>query len=189
MKKLFGILMMFAVISCAVSCKPDDPVVEDPENMTALKTAYTIGAEGGSLELQVSTNVNFTVSCPDSWVKCSTTKAMETKTVVVTVEPNASTESRTTTVTVKGNEKQLDIKITQEGAAPAEPDVLEAGTTTYSVPAEGGEVNVAVTTNVEMTVTTDSGWIKYTSTKAASQKTVCFTVEANPVYAARSGKA
>ncbi|MBP9986667.1 MAG: BACON domain-containing protein, partial [Bacteroidales bacterium] len=112
MKKLLSILMMSAVIACAVSCKPDDPVKPvDPENMSALKTAYTIGAEGGSLELQVSANVDFTVTCADPWVKYSTTKAMETKTVVVTVEPNTSTESRTTTVTVKGTEKQLEIKI------------------------------------------------------------------------------
>ena len=59
MKKLFNIFMMVAVIACAVGCgDPKDPVNPvDPESLNAVKTAYTIGAEGGSLELQVSANI------------------------------------------------------------------------------------------------------------------------------------
>ena len=132
MKRLLNILMMFAVIACTVSCKPSDDPVAEQESLNGIKTAYTIGAEGGSLEMQVSANVDFTVTPADSWVKYTTTKSVETKTIVVTVEPNTSTDSRSTKVTVKGKEKQIEITITQEGAAPAEPDVLEAGTTTYS---------------------------------------------------------
>ena len=183
---------MVAAIVCAVSCgDPNDPTVVDPESISTVKTSYIIGSEGGRLEVSVLTNVDITVECAEPWVECVVTKAAENKTVKVTVQENTSTDRRSAKITVKGKEKSIEITLVQDGAEPepVEPDVLEAGTTAYSVPAEGGEINVAVTTNVDMTVTTDSSWIKYTSTKAASQKTVCFTVEANTAYEARTGKA
>ena len=105
------------------------------------------------------------------------------------MEANTLAASRTAKVVVKGTQKTVELTITQEGATPPEPDVLEAGTTVYNIPADGQTVDVAVTTNVEMSVSVNQNWVKYVATKAASKKTVQFTVEANPGYDERVAKA
>ncbi len=246
---------MVAAIVCAVSCgDPEGPAVVDPESISTVKTSYTIGAEGGQLEVSVLTTVDITVECAEPWVECVVTKAAENRTVKVTVQENTSTDRRSAKITVKGKEKSIEITLVQDGAVPvspvepdepdtpdnpdtpSEPDVpdtpddpdepdvpdtpdtpdvpdnpdvpdepdvpdtpdtpvepveepvLTVGQATYEVPAEGQDIVVEITTNIDYSVTCDEAWITKVATKTSRVDRLTFTVAPNTVEKSRSAQ-
>ena len=192
MKKLFAILSVMAVFFLT-SCKDPQNVEEPVLKFDKAQTTYSIGAEGGSLEVTVSTNLDITPSSNVAWIECTQTKAVEKKTLSIKVQENKDYEPRTGVVTVKGGEKTIEITVEQAAAEkpvePEDPDELTADKTEYHVGAEGGKVEVTVNTNVDVTATPAESWVKYSSTKAAAApKTLVFDVEVNTEVAARTCK-
>ncbi len=187
MKRFFSLLTVIAVLfllSCNEKQPKEDPVLE------AIKTEYSVDAQGGVIKVDITTNLDITTTSNVAWIECMQTKTLEHKTVSINVQANSAYEPRTGSVTVKGGEKTLEITVRQDAAEkPADPDELTADKTEYHIGAEGGTVEVTVSTNVEVTATPDVLWVKSAGTKAAaSSRTLLFDVEANQDIAARSCK-
>ncbi|MGN0257473.1 MAG: M64 family metallopeptidase [Bacteroides sp.] len=71
--------------------------------------------EGGRLQFVINTNVEFQVTCSESWIKAaSSTRALEEKTLSFDVEPNEVTDSREATITITSGALKQEVKVTQK---------------------------------------------------------------------------
>lgn len=83
------------------------------------KNEYSVKAEGETIQVEVSSNVNVEMAIPDDcdWIKEETTKAVSTNTFYLNVLENTSLESRTAKVVFKNAENGLaeEVTINQTG--------------------------------------------------------------------------
>ena len=142
---------------------------------------FTIGAEGGELEIEVSTNIDYTVSIPEeaqSWITLAETRALRNETVVLQIAANESTEPRTAVVelTDESGESLRSITIAQE-----ETKVLDVAETNFTIGAKGGNLEIKVNTNIDYTVSIPEavqGWITHTETRSLRNETVVLQIAA-----------
>ena len=107
--------------------------------------------------ISVTSNVDWTVSCPDTWVTVSPAAGTGNGTFKITVTANDKFEARSSTVTVKAGDKTASVRVSQLSLTPSilvSPATLEAD-------AAGGNVSVDVTSNAPWTISVPSGidWI------------------------------
>ena len=169
-KKLFPLIALLSAL-LLWGC-PNKPAEEDPV-LTPTQTSFNIGAEGGDITINFSTNQSYTVKPSESWVTVTTkTKAVESKSVVVKVAANTSVESRKANVVIDGGKVNATIVINQSGVDPK----IDIATTSYPVGAEGGTINVDVESNVEYEVSVNADWIE---SKGKNMGIEVFEVSAN----------
>lgn len=172
MKRFFSLLTVLAVIllsSCNEKQPKEDPVLE------AIKTEYSVDAQGGVIKVDITTNLDITPTSNVDWIECMQTKTLEHKTISINVQANVACEPRTGSVTVKGGDKSLEITISQDGEEVA----LSAAESAYQLPAEGGDITVKVTTNIDYTVSCDADWISRVETKTSRTDVITFTAAPN----------
>ena len=148
--------------------------------------SYNLTSGARSIEVEVQSNVEYTVSISTDWIKQIGTRGLVSGTLAFSIEENPSNNDREGLITVKaleGNVKDQVISIIQAGK-----DALIVKDASFDMPYGGGAVEVKVDANVEFDVKTDSEWIHYVQTKAMSSSTVCLSVDENPTYDAREGK-
>lgn len=140
----------------------------------------------GSLEktVSVTSNYDWTVSCPDAWVTVSPASGTGNGSFKITAAENKTFETRSATVTVKANDKTATVKVSQLALTPSilvSPATLEVG-------AEGGAVSVDITSNAPWTITVpaDGNWAAPDATSGEGSKKVTFTVAPNENFEARS---
>ena len=150
-----------------------------------------IEAEGGTYEVEIQYNTDFTVeveSAAKSWITFVQTKALTSGRLVFVFEENTGTDPRTGKVTVKdknGKVAPLTLTFVQQ-----EKKVIEVGEVT-EIAAEGGTYEVDIRYNTDYTVEVESAvqsWIKFVQTKALTDGRLVFVFEANDSAASRSGK-
>ena len=134
--------------------------------------------------ISVTSNVDWTVSCPDAWVTVSPAAGTGNGTFKISVTANDKFEARSSTVTVKAGDKTASVRVSQLSLTPSilvSPATLEAD-------AAGGTVSADVTSNAPWTVSVPSGidWITPDATAGEGSKKVTFTVAANAGFEARS---
>lgn len=105
---------MFA-IAATVACDPVEPEVTPELNVN--KTEASVAAEGGSVAVQVTANVDWTAAADKDWVSVDPASGKGNATVTLTVAPNETEEARTANVTVKADKLSKTVKITQAGKA------------------------------------------------------------------------
>ena len=141
-----------------------------------------VPASGGSVEIQVQYNTDYTVeveASAQSWIKFIKTKSLSSGKLEFEISANEGDE-RSGRVTVKDNSGKaspVSVTITQEGEA----KVLVVGNAA-TVPAEGATVEVEVQYNVEYAVEVEESaksWIHYVETKAVQSGKLVFKVDAN----------
>ena len=160
---------------------PDNPtpVDTDPVLEAISATEYPeIGSEGGEFTIKCKSDAEKVEARSNvSWITVTPgTRAVTTKTITIVVQANTTPDSRNGKVTVTAGKSTLEFNIKQAGVTPE----INVAITEYPVPAEGGTVNVNVTSNVSYHVDIDVDWIK--------QEGDAFIVEANDVESERSGK-
>ena len=111
---------MLAVAALA-SCKQDEPVVTPELDLN--KTAATVAAEGGAVEFEVTSNVDWTADADQDWVSVDPQTGNGKAKVKATVTPNEAEDARTATITVKADKLTKTLKITQAGKKADEPVV------------------------------------------------------------------
>ncbi len=146
------------------------------------QTSLTFDATGGSQNLNVNANVNVTATPSESWVTVSPASAQSGQTVMaVSAAAYDGTTPRSATVTFAGGDAQsVTVSITQNPAAYITPNPAS-----IAAPAEGTEVTVNVTSNVNWTATASEAWV--TVSPASGQNAdIKVTVAANTEPATRS---
>lgn len=147
---------------------------------------YEFDAEGSDLSIDVTSNFGVTVSVPDtcSWIKIVGTKALATKTWQFVVEENETTAERSGVIVFSnaslGIKEQVVIRQRQQNAVIVSEKYFE-------IPAEGGQVEVQVSHNIEYWIHISKGWIHQMETKSMTTDVLHFAVDANDDLYAREG--
>ncbi|MCL2727098.1 MAG: hypothetical protein FWD56_01790, partial [Bacteroidales bacterium] len=163
-----------------VSQKGEAPVIGLKEK------SASIGAVGGEVVAEVSTNVELEVYINALWVTESPlSRTVTTGRRYFVVGPNTDLESRTARVTFRQKNGQLseEFTITQAGETPS----IELAKTAVVIEAEGGLSSVDVYSNIEWEANPSRDWIKIVETKAIETKTCIFSVDPNPRAETRVG--
>lgn len=202
-KHLFLLLASAAFV--ALSCeknnenKPEEKDTTPVPEISVITTAFpSIADAGGTLEVTISSNVDWTVSIPETadWLSANPASgaAGEEITITFTATANEGYDKRTATVTVGGENKkgsdseEFTISQKQKDALILSDDVIEVG---Y----EGGTINVVLQANSDISyaIAEDAkSWIvpvqpNAAPTKALVESTISFSVHANTVKEAREG--
>lgn len=162
--------------------------VKQPANLgIVLPTkSYDLASDARSIEVEVQSNVQYSVAISGSWIKQTGTKGLVTDKLTFSVEENASYDARSATITIKPQNATVQEQVIS--VKQAQKDALIIDKTTYDMPYGGGGIEVKVESNVSFDVTPSVDWIHHVSTKALSNSTVSLTVDENTTYSAREGK-
>ena len=150
------------------------------------KSEYVIGSEGGSVAVEVKSNVDVSVELPSDveWLSESTTRAMSTNTYYFDVAENTGYDQRSATIvfTSKADNLTEEVTITQ-----TQKDVIVLAKSEYEFDVDGGELDFEILTNVDVTVKTSATWIKQATTRALDCKMLFFDIAANDAQEDREG--
>lgn len=102
---------------------PEDESVADTVTIRQLQkdaivlaqNEYIMEAEGGTIEIKVDANVEYTVTTSDNWVKQITTRTLSTETLRFTITANESENQRAGSITLTGGDITKIIAIRQAG--------------------------------------------------------------------------
>lgn len=155
--------------------------------LTLNKSSENVPAEGATFTFSVSSNADWTVALLKDckWMTADPRTGEGNGSVTVTVEANTAPEAREADIVVRttsgGVEQHLLVK--QEAAAPK----LTLDKTAETVPADGGSVSVAVSSNTSWKVELPSGcdWISASPKSGEGDGTVTLMVVANTAQAVR----
>ena len=144
-----------------------------------LVRSVDVGAEGGTVTVNVVTNVEYYCEVMEDWVREVETKSAEAKPAetyahTFVVDPNPSEEERSAVISFCGNQNCIPFTITQEGVEVEY--ALNVDKENISVEYTGTEtpITVNVTSNVEWQVVSDADWC--TVSTAAGSGDGSFTV-------------
>ena len=80
------------------------------------KTEYTMTSEGGTLEIKINSNVDFTTEISTDWIKQTTvSRGLECKQLYFTIDENTAEEEREGTITFIHGELKQTIIVKQHG--------------------------------------------------------------------------
>lgn len=168
------------------SIKQTVAVLQAQKNSLVItETQKTLGPAGGSFDVVIKANVEFTVEGPGvSWIHKVDTKAMTTTTLHYTVDANTTYESRSAEIKVTSAVagKSETVYITQ-----AQKDAIVLGQSYYNIPSEGDSFSVSVGHNVEFTTDIDVSWISAVTTKSYTTDILTFEVDENTTESSREG--
>lgn len=87
----------------------EDPVLTVDENQQQV----SVGAEAGTFEVTVQSNVDYKVSSSAAWLRHTGTKAVTSKTLSFSYDANDGAQERSATVTVSAGDLSRQITVTQ----------------------------------------------------------------------------
>lgn len=137
-----------------------DPVLQLSAHETSL------GAGGGSAQLTVQTNREWTATPDSDWIVATPDKGIAGNiTVTLTVAENPDTQPRTGTVTFKADNLTEIFTISQYAQKPA---AISLSSDAFVFGAEGGMNTLKVTANVDWNASTEDNWLEITPTEGIS---------------------
>ena len=176
LKALTAFVAGLLVLACTPTVIPELSLSDLAANFDA----------SGSLEksISVTSNVDWTVSCPDAWVTVSPTSGTGNGSFKITVTENDKFEVRSSTVTVKAGDKTASVRVSQLSLSPS----ILVNPTTLDVDAVGGTADVDITANSPWTVSVpeDCGWITAEPASGEGNAKVTLTVAASDIRVARN---
>ncbi len=177
-----GTCLPFNVSQAAAEEEPEP----EPDPVFGLsKSEAEVGAEGGTVDVTVTANIEYEYTINVDWITEVTTRNTTDRTHVFEVAPNTESESRTATISFCGNETCHPFVITQ---AAAETEVyLDVDNVSISVAAEGtaSPVTVNVTSNLPWNVASDAAWCEVSPSSGENDGSFDITVSENVSYDSR----
>lgn len=189
MKRIYLSFLIAIVTVFAVACSDSEPSDGSQSTFSIdealLQQDFT--KEQMSVSLPITTNLEssaWSVTSDQPWCLVTKGTASSTPSIKIVVYASEEADVRTATISVKSNLKNYTIEVRQLGYGPAilVKDII-------SVEAEGGPLQITVTSNVEYTVqqSEGSGWISASPvTRALTDKNYDYRVAANATYEART---
>lgn len=156
------------------------------KGLIAPEKSYILSSDASSIEVEVQSNIDYSVYISVDWIKQVGTKGLVSSKLSFSIEENISTDGREGQITMKaldGSVPDQVINVTQ-----AAKDAIIVKDTSFDMPYGGGAVEIKVEANVEFDVKPGSDWIHYVQTKAMSTSTICLSVYENQAYSSREGK-
>ena len=174
--------------------KPDPPTEQVvPAKVTLNETSVSLTGEGSKVVTFTSaTDWKAAVaSGGSSWLTVSPTSGSAgTTSVTVKAKANPTYDDRETTFTITGTGKDGSTSTGTVHVTQAATLGMVVEQKAFEVPAAGGTVTVRVKANTDYTYTIDASgqsWITETTTRALTEYTHTFKVDANDQYDSRQG--
>ena len=148
------------------------------------ESKYEVAAEATTIEIKISTNVEYTVECSADWLtQAEATRALEEKTIVINVAENTEYDNREGIVTIKSELGSDKVKVIQE-----QKRAVVLGETTFDVEAEASVIEVPLKRNTIFRTSTSVDWIeRVRETRALEDDVAKFQIAANEAAEARTG--
>ncbi|MBQ8864117.1 MAG: hypothetical protein IJ014_05275 [Rikenellaceae bacterium] len=162
------------------------PVTQEAKKaMVVGQSRFEVGAEGETVEINLSTNVEYEVTFDVDWLSLEeTTRGLEEKVVRVVVAANETYDPREGVITITSELGSDKIRVKQEEARTVEVDAEEQ----ELFPAEGGQVTFTVSQNMDYDVEITAEWItKAKGSRALETDELVFDVAANETPDVRVG--
>ena len=177
--KKFALFLTVVLAALAASCqKPVEPAV----TLTSSPTA-TVPTEGDVVTITFTSNVAWTAKSDQSWLTVSPAsgEAGEKITIKASAMKNDTNDPREATVTITAGTASTSMKVTQ-----SQLDAMNIATTDFTVAAEGGNVEIPVSSNVEYEVSVPEAvdWVHVVSTRGLVDTKITLKVDATQIYAA-----
>ncbi len=179
-----SLLLVVVFASFVAACSDNDS--STAPDITVATQEMIFSKAGGTQDLYVQSNVTLDVSSNDeSWcqVAPATYNSVNIYKYTVTVDENPDTDDRSTIITVKTGNITETVTVKQTAAD----GLIVAQTTFDEIAAEGAELQVKLTTNGNVTVTSNHSWITQVTTRAMTEQTLTFHIAANYENAVRTG--
>jgi len=148
-------------------------------------TQKTVTADGDTLSVGVTTNVELNVAIEKDWITFVETKTIATNRYIFNIAPNTTLEQRSGRIEFSQKNGSLSamLTVTQKGENPD----FEIETDLVEVAAAGGEANFTVVSNIDWNATSETPWIHITGTRLMEPHDCIFTADANPRVEPRQG--
>ena len=149
-------------------------------------TEKIVSDEGGKVDIEVKANVDysFRIASGSEWLHAVTTRALTSKTLSFTADPNTTYNYREAQVVITSNDGKLKASVL---VGQVQNDAIVISLDRIDVDNTGDEFSVKVGHNVDYTLTINGDWIKQKSTKAYTEETLRFTVAENTGDDSREG--
>jgi len=134
--------------------------------------------------MSIAANFLWSVERTATWLIVTPDRAFGDKNIEIKVTPNTSLEPRQASFFICGEVVRQEFKVIQKGETPT----LTLGESSRAISAAGGEVDVVLTTNLEVEITSDASWVSRIATKTVTAATYYFKVEQNTNMEARTAK-
>lgn len=156
------------------------PVYIDVSSST-LQVGYQ---EESTVTLNVTSNTEWTVAIPETWLTVSSSSGTGDASLIITAKENTNITTRLSTITISGNGvPSKTVTITQEGAPP----FLE--TSVASLPlgsAEDASGTFDITSNTSWSVSSSETWLTVANASGSANETVTVTAQKNPTINTRN---
>ena len=157
---------------------------EEPQ-LTATASQQTFGPEGGTLKIEINSNVDYETLLPDaSWIAEDQARNQSTHTLYFTISPNETYDNRQADIVFKDKESELadTVRVMQ-----LQKDALIFSDEVIYVDNEANYLQIKFWRNVEYKIKETSNWIKEIKTRSLQEDSIRFAIEENPQIEARQG--
>ena len=148
-------------------------------------TQKTIVADGDTVSVGVTANVELDVVTEKDWISFVETRTITTKRYIFNIAPNTTLEQRSGRIEFSQKNGSLSamLTITQNGENPN----FEIETNVVEVTAAGGEAKFTVVSNIDWNAASETPWIHITGTRLMEPHDCVFTVDPNMRVEPRQG--
>ena len=179
-KRTLPLVILLLAVACGETVEPE------PVKLTAQPASLSFDAQGGTLDLTITSGIKPTVTCSEAWIRLTEGNfANNSFKLSVTAQAYDGTNERSTNLRVIGDKQSLMIPVSQ-----SVPKVqMTVDKTSVSFDRFGGEAVVTVTSTTQPTVSSDATWcgVSAGTIDASHKTTVTLTAGANRTTSASSG--
>ena len=168
MKKINYLLFVVALAMSFVGCRK-------PVEVSFDTTTQEIDAQGGSVEIVLKSNGDWTINPTAEWIAVSPMSGKGDATLTLTVEANTTGEDRSTQIKATTKDNTATLVVTQRAQSPQPQYYLNVSPKNYRCGGAGGEFTVEVSSNLDWNVTVPQ-WITCSVTEGSNDATVTLTV-------------
>ena len=156
----------------------------DPHFLDVAPSALNFEKGGGSQEIAVACDTEWTADFSGDWLSLSTTVGMGNGNLTITVAPNVYNEARQTFVAIASGNLTRRVMVAQEPGD--EPLVASVSPDTLYVAQVGGVKMFEITSNTNWTLSAPS-WITMLDVSGTGDATIEMMVDVNRTYSSRVG--
>ena len=150
--RILTICLAALVCGLAVSCQPEEPEIDFQGS-----TSLAMKAEGGSQNVGLTTNYEWTAKASDPWIHVSPSSGQKgSSSISIRVDANTTGKSRRGSVSVTSMTLTRSIDVSQE----ENPTIDYSGESTIEIDADGGSKTISLSSNNNWEAKSSESWLK-----------------------------
>ena len=153
--------------------------------LSASPITSNVSSSAGNTNLNVSSNVSWSVSDDASWLSVSPTSGSNNGSLNATFTENTSSSSRTGTITLTGGGITQKVYVVQAGASTSS-NFLNASPSNQNVAFGSGNTTFSISSDVSWIVSDDASWLSVSPTSGSNNGSLNATFTENTSSSSRT---